>query len=100
MAVASEQDAANYSAWTMEDCGDGDNVEGFDPYCNDGPEMTWADYLAVSDYKLLTETVRMRRLQRKECKFKSDQYKQHGADLYDLQVALKKRFKIDICNVK
>ena len=85
--------------------------EGFDPYyCADGavsegdgcdgPEETWEDYLAISDYKLLTETVRLRRQQRKTCPFKSEAYKQHGTDLYDLQVALKTRFRIDISKVK
>ena len=67
---------------------------------DDMGEQDWGQWLGTAGNKELAECVRLRRQQRKECKYNSDAYKQHGSDLFDLQRALKLRFGIDIAKVR
>ena len=74
----------------------------YDSYCEDGDmgEQDWGQWLGTASNKELAECVRLRRQQRKECRYNSDDYKQHGSDLWDLQRTLKLRFGIDIAKVR
>ncbi len=69
---------------------------------DDMGEQTWEQWLEVSGYKELTETVRYYRKARGEQKKSGYEagYKDAGLCLYDLQKTLKSRFNIDIAKVR